>query len=197
MKDFEQIELLWKAQPEKRLRSADEVLRQVKKDMSGLSRKLLLGILAMSGTVVLMFLIVFFVPFKSIITYLGIGIIMLTVCIYAAMMLRDYKLISRNDFTTDPKNYLNELKKYQQNRIKFSGLVYYVYILLLSAGFGLYFIEILDMLPVWLKIVAYVVTAAWFLFCTFYLKDRINKAEEEKVALVIDRLERLQGQFEV
>lgn len=195
MKDFEQIELLWKAQPEKRLRSADDVLRQVKKDMSGISRKLFLGILAMSGTVVLMFLIVFFVPFKSAITYLGISIIMLTVCIYAAMMLRDYRLISRNDFTTDPKSYLSQLKKYQQNRLKFSGLVYYVYILLLSAGFGLYFIEILDLLTLWVKIVAYTATAAWFLFCTFYLKDRINKAEEEKVALIIDRLERLQGQF--
>ncbi|MBE7178844.1 MAG: hypothetical protein INR69_20755 [Mucilaginibacter polytrichastri] len=195
MKDFEHIELLWKTQPEKRMPSSDDVLRQVKKMVGGLSRKLFLGIVAMAVTVALMFVILFFVPFRSYTTYLGIGIIMLTVCVYAAMMIRDYRLIARNDFTVDPVNHLQQIKQYQRNRARFSGWVFYIYMLLITAGFALYFIEIFEHVSIWFQLSAYLFTAIWFLFCTFYLKDRINKNENEKVALVIDRLERLQKQF--
>jgi hypothetical protein len=34
------------------------------------------------------------------------------------------------------------------------------------------------------------------LFLTFWYKKRIFKSEEEKLNLIIERLERLQGQFE-
>lgn len=195
MKDFEQIEQLWKAQTREPVRPAEDVLRQVKKDVGGIGRKLYGGIMAMSVTVILQFLIIFFIPFRSTTTYIGIAVVMLTICLYAALMLRDYRIITRHDITADPVSYLQQIKKYQRNRATFAGWIFYVYILLLSAGFGLYFIEVLEAVPLWVKILACAVTAIWFLFCTFYLKDRINKTEEEKVALVIDRLERLQQQF--
>ncbi|MBE7175002.1 MAG: hypothetical protein INR69_01270 [Mucilaginibacter polytrichastri] len=195
MKDFEQIEKLWKAQTEERVRPADDVLRQVKKDVGGIGRKLYGGLIAMSITLVVMFLILFFIPFHAATTRVGIGIVMLTVCLYALIMLRDYRLITRHDITADPVSYLQQIKKYQRNRASFSGWLFYAYILLLSAGFGLYFIEVFASVAYWIKLAASTITAAWFLFCTFYLKTRISRSEEEKVALIIDRLERLQKQF--
>jgi uncharacterized membrane protein YciS (DUF1049 family) len=46
------------------------------------------------------------------------------------------------------------------------------------------------------KIAIYTLTLTWFLVCTFYLRERIAKNEEEKINLIVDRLERLSGQFE-
>ncbi len=42
----------------------------------------------------------------------------------------------------------------------------------------------------------YGLTVVWILFLTFYYKKRIFKNEEEKLNLIIEKLERLQGQFE-
>jgi len=42
----------------------------------------------------------------------------------------------------------------------------------------------------------YGLTFVWIMFLTFYYKKRIFKNEEEKLNLIIEKLERLQGQFE-
>ena len=111
-------------------------------------------------------------------------------------MLRDYRIINKRDFTTNPAEYLKSLKAYQKNRAKLLGNLYYIYVLLLSVGLLLYFIEVLQDVSMLSKILVYALTALWFLLCTFYLKNRIAKNEQEKINLLVDRLERLTEQFE-
>lgn len=196
MKDFDHLMSVWQAQPKKEHLSVDEVLKQVKKGIRGITSRLYWAIIAMIATLVWAFILMFFMAFKSPATTLGILIIMVGMVMYLVIIVRHYHLLNKHDITQNPTDYLDTLKEFQKTRSKITGWFYYTYILLLSAGLGLYFIEVLENAPMYFKIVTYGSTIVWFLFTTFYIKPRMFKSEEEKLNLLIDRLERLQQQFD-
>ena len=195
MKDFDHLMTVWQNQPVKEQLSVDEALKQVKKGMGSLSRKLMWGIVAMIVAIVNAFVILFFMVFQSWVTYVGILIMLVPMVIYVVMMFRDYRLIHRRDVTVNPTDYLQSLKEYKKNRAVLYGKLYYTYIILLSVGLALYFLEVLNDATFLGKIIVYSLTTIWFLICTFYLKERIVKNEEEKINLIVERLERLKDQF--
>ena len=196
MKDFEHIISVWQGQPKQDQLSVDEVLKQVKKGVRGITNQLYWGIVAMTAVLVLTFVILFFFVFQSWITYVGIFTMLVTMLLYAVMIIRNYRILKKRDATINPTEYLQDLKQYQKNRTKITGWFYYIYLLLISIGLSLYFIEVLANASTFYKISIYSLTIIWFLFLTFYYKKRIFKNEAEKLSLMIDRLERLQGQFE-
>ncbi|AMR33133.1 hypothetical protein A0256_17775 [Mucilaginibacter sp. PAMC 26640] len=196
MKDFDHLLMVWQGQPKLEPIAVDEILKQVKKGMSNLTRNLFWSItgmlLALSG----IFAVMLFFVFQSWITYMGIAVILSTMVGYVIMMIRDYRLINKQDLTTNPSAYLEDLKQYQKSRATIYGWMYYLYVLLLSIGLTLYFFEVLQSASTTFKLLAYGLTASWLLFCTFYLKGRIFASEQEKLNLMIDRLVRLQDQFD-
>ncbi|WP_454802651.1 hypothetical protein [Mucilaginibacter phyllosphaerae] len=196
MKDFDHLMSVWQAQPKKEHLSVDEVLKQVKKGIRSFTTRLYWGIVAMICTVVAAFIIMFFMAFKSPATTSGILIILLAMAMYLYVMLRHYHILNKHDLTQNPTDYLNSLKQYQKDRNRTIGWLYYTYILLISAGLALYFIEVLENAPLYFKVLIYGFTIIWFMFTTFYIKPRMFKNEEEKLNLMIDRLERLQDQFD-
>jgi hypothetical protein len=111
-------------------------------------------------------------------------------------MIRQYHILKKHDMTQNPSEYLKDLKDYQKDRSKIIGWFYYTYMLLISTGLALYFVEVLEDAPLYFKLITYGSTIIWFLFITLYLKPRMFKNEEEKLNLMIDRLIRLQEQFD-
>jgi hypothetical protein len=103
---------------------------------------------------------------------------------YLSLMVRHYHILNKHDLTQNPAEYLDTLKQYQKNRAKVTGWFYYIYMMLISAGLALYFVEVLDDAPLYFKLITYGSTIIWFLFITFYLKPRMFKTEEEKLAVV-------------
>ncbi|MDB4927245.1 hypothetical protein [Mucilaginibacter sp.] len=196
MKDFDHLMSVWQEQPKKDQLSVDDVLKQVKKGMNSISRKLLWNITSMGISFAGLLVVMLFFVFNSWVTYLGIVIIMVTMILYVMMMIRDYRIISKQDVTINPADYLQDLKVYQKNRAAIYGWLYYLYVILISTGLLLYFFEVLQSASATFKVVAYGLTIAWLMFCTFYLKGRFVKSEQEKLNLMIDRLIRLQNQFD-
>jgi hypothetical protein len=196
MKDFDHLLSVWQAQPKPDKLSVDDVLKQVKKGMGSLSRKLMMNIISMGLAAAAIFIVMLFFAFKYPTTYAGILIILSTMVIYTWFMIRDYRLLNQHDATMSPSDYLQSLKEYQRGRAKVFGWMYYLYVLLLTIGLSLYFFEVLSYATLKFQLMACGLTAVWLLFCTFYLKDRIFKNEQDKLNLMIDRLIRLQGQFE-
>ncbi len=196
MKEFEHLMSVWQGQPSADRLSVDEVLKQVKKGIRSITSKLYWGIIAMTALIVCAFIITVFFAFKSPLTTIGILIILVTMIMYLTLILRHYHILNKHDLTLNPTEYLDSLKEYQRNRSKVIGWFYYFYMLLISAGLGLYFIEVLADAPLYFKIITYGSVIIWFLFTTFYLKPRMFKNEEEKLKLLIDRLIRLQEQFD-
>ncbi len=196
MKEFEHLMSVWQGQPKPDKLSVDEALKQVKKGINGITSKLYWGIVGMVALIVCAFIITFFFAFRSPATIIGILIILITMLLYLSLIIRHYHILNKHDLTQNPTEYLNTLKEYQKNRTKVIGWFYYVFMLMISAGLALYFIEVLENAPVYFKLITYGSIIIWFLFITFYLKPRMFKNEEEKLNLMIDRLIRLQEQFD-
>jgi hypothetical protein len=196
MKEFEHLMSVWQGQPKPDKLSVDEALKQVKKGIRGITNKLYWGIVAMIALIACAFIITFFFSFRSPATTIGILIILVTMLMYLSLIVRHYHILNKHDLTQNPTDYLNTLKEYQKKRSKVIGWFYYTYVLLISTGLALYFIEVLENAPVYFKVITYGSTIIWFLFITFYLKPRMFKNEEEKLNLLIDRLIRLQEQFD-
>lgn len=195
MKDFDHLMSVWQDQPKRDQLSVEEVLKQVKKGVRSIKSQLYWGIVATMAVIALTFVITFFFVFKWL-TYTGLFIMLFTMLMYAVMVIRNYRILNRRDATINPVEYLQDLKQYQRNRAKITGWFFYLYLLLISLGLSLYFIEILQNASTFYKVSVYAITIAWFMFLTFYYKKRIFRNEEEKLNLMIERLERLQGQFE-
>jgi MFS family permease len=196
MKDFDHLMSVWQEQPKRDQLSVDDVLKQVKKGMNSMSRKLLWNIASMGISLAGLFFIMLFFVFKSWVTYLGILIILSAIILIVLMMIRDYRIISKRDITINPTEYLQDLKEYQKNRAKIYGWMYYLYVALISTGLILYFFEVLQNSSTAFKVAAYSVYVALILFCTFYIRGHFVKNEQEKLNLMIDRLVRLQEQFD-
>lgn len=196
MKDFEELMSVWQEQPAQGRLSVDDALRQVKKGISDITNQLYRGIVIMTAMLILTFAILFFFVFQSWLTYAGIAIMLVTMLLYAIMIIRNYRILNKRDVTLNPTDYLQDLKEYQRNRAKTNSWFYYLYTLLISFGLLLYFTEILQNSSLPYKVLVYGLSAIWILFLTFYYKKRIFQNEEEKLRLMIDRLERLQDQFE-
>jgi DMSO reductase anchor subunit len=196
MKDFDHIMSVWQGQPKKDQLSVDEVLKQVKKGIRSITSQLYWGIVVMVGVLALTFCILFFFSFQSWLTQMGLTIILVTMLTYAIMIIRNYRILNKHDATQNPTEYLQDLKEYQKNRAKVVGWFYYLYVLLISLGLSLYFVEVLHNSSLPYKILVYGISIVWILLLTFYYKKRIFKNEEEKLNLIIEKLERLQGQFE-
>ncbi len=196
MKEFEHLMSVWQGQPKPDKLSVDEALKQIKKGMRSMTQKLYWGIVAMIALIAFAFIITFFFAFRSPATTIGILIILVTMLMYLSLIVRHYHILNKHDLTQNPTDYLNTLKEYQKNRSKVIGWFYYVFMLLISTGLGLYFVEVLEDAPLYFKLITYGSIIIWFLFITFYLKPRMFKNEEEKLNLMIDRLIRLQEQFD-
>ena len=196
MKEFEHLMSVWQGQSKSDKLSVDEALKQVKKGIRGLTQKIYWGIVAMIALITCAFIITFFFSFRSVATTTGILIILITMLMYLTLIVRHYHILNKHNLTQSPTGYLDTLKEYQKNRSKATGWFYYVFLLLISTGLALYFIEVLEKAPVYFKAITYGSTIIWFLFITLYLKPRMFKNEEEKLNLMIDRLIRLQEQFD-
>lgn len=196
MKDFDHIMSVWQEQPKKDQLSVDDVLKQVNKGLSGISNKLLWGIVTMISSFVGLLAVMLFFVFTSWLTYIGIVILLITLLLYSLVMLRDYRLLSKQDITTNPAEYLQSLKEYQKSRAELYGWLFYLYVILLSAGLVLYLYEVLQNSSTTFKVIVYGGSALWFTYCTFYLKNRFVKNEQNKINELIDRLVRLQSQFD-
>ena len=196
MKDFDHLMSVWQEQPKRDQLSVDDVLKQVKKGISGMSSKLFWNITGMGACLVGLFAAMLFFVFTSWITYVGLTIILITMLLYIIMMVRDYRIISRQDVTINPTQYLQNLKEYQKNRNELYGWLYYLYVILMSTGLLLYFFEVLESASGAFKTAAYTGYTAFILFCSFYIRSHFVKTEQEKLNLLIDRLVRLQEQFD-
>jgi Ca2+/Na+ antiporter len=196
MKEFEHLMSVWQGQPKHDKLSVDEALKQVKKGIRGITQKLYWGIVAMVALIACAFIITFFFAFRSFATTAGILIILVTMLMYLSLIVRHYHILNKHDLTQNPTDYLNTLKEYQKRRSRVIGWFYYVFMLLITTGLALYFIEVLEKASGFFKVITYGSTILWFLFITLYLKPRMFKNEEEKLNLMIDRLIRLQEQFD-
>ena len=195
MQAFDQIQELWQKHEVEVKVSADEMLQQAKKEVNGLKLKSALNILGMLFSFLAIAAIWIFYHFESWTTHVGISITLIAIGVYTLILYRDHKLIAKSDYTVHPNEYLNNLKTYQLNRYKLYNSLYWFYVIALSSGLIFYFVEILAYFNTMQKVVAVGLTALWIIFCSTILRKAVIKREKERIALLIEKFERISSQF--
>lgn len=195
MQQFDQIEALWAKHTVDVKISADEMLKQAKKDVSNMRTKSLLNIIGMALSVFAVAAIWIFFDFTSISTHLGISIIIAAVSVYTIILYNNHRVIAQSDFTENPHVFLQNLKIYQLQRHELYNKLYWFYVVALSLGMALYFFEILYSLPFWLQMLILCLSFGWIIFCSTLVRKAVIKRDRERIALLIEKFERISNQF--
>lgn len=196
MKDFDHLLSVWQEQPKLPKLSVDDVLKQVKKGINKLGIRVLWSIVSISVAIATTAGLTLFAVFEKRLSYIGLFVLLIGMIVYLILQIGDYRTIARHDLTLNPGAYLNSLKEYQKRRAYLYGRFYYAFVLMICVGISLYTVEVLNNKPLIFRIIYYTVCTAYVLFCTFYLKDKLIQREEKRVSYLIERLERLESQFE-
>ncbi len=195
MQEFNQIEALWAQHSVDVKLSADYVLKQAKKEVNQIRTKSMLNIAGMILSVFGIASIWLFYDFNSILTHLGLTIIILAVTVYTFILYNNHKLIARNDFTENPKVFLEQLKTYQLKRHELYNKLYWFYALALGLGMALYFYELLRHMQPWMQFLVLFLSFGWIIFCSTLVRKTVIRRDKERISLLIERFERISDQF--
>lgn len=196
MQEFDHIEALWAQHTVDVSISADEMLKQAKKEVSSMRTKSLLNIAGMALSFMAIAALWLFFDFQSWTTHVGISIIISAIAVYTIILYNNYRIIAKSDFTVNPNEFISSLKLYQLNRIVLYNRLYWFYAIALSLGMALYFFEILDHIQqLWVQIVSLVVSFGWMIFCSTLVRKAVIKKDKERIGLLIEKFERISGQF--
>jgi H+/Cl- antiporter ClcA len=195
MQEFEDIKSLWHSHTVEVNISSGEMLAQAKKEVNGMRNKSLLNILGMCLSFVAIACLWLFFDFNSWTTHAGITIVITAIAVYTFILYRGHRLISKSDFTAHPNAFLNELKAYQISRYSLYNKLYWIYTMALSLGIGLYFFEVLAYFSFWKQCLAVVLTFGWLVFCSTLVRKIVMNKEKERIALLIEKFERISAQF--
>ncbi|RZK20703.1 MAG: hypothetical protein EOO86_03500 [Pedobacter sp.] len=195
MQAFDQIQELWQKHDVAVKVSADEMLQQAKKEVNSFKFKSALNIIGMLASFIAIAALLIFFHFESWTTYVGITIFLVAILSSTIVLYRDHRLISNKDFTVHPKEYLKNLKTYQVNRYKIYNSLFWVYTFAISLGILFYFIEIFSYLGLFQKAFFIIFTSLWMIFCSTILRKAVIKREKERIALLIEKFERISHQI--
>lgn len=195
MQAFNQIEELWAGHNVDVRISADEMLKQAKKEVSGIKTRSVLNLIGMAVSFVAVGAVWLFLNFQSWTTHLGICIVLAAIAVYTVILYNNYRIIAKNNFTLNPAQFLQQLHYYQIKRLALYNRLYWFYTVALSLGMALYFVEILAQMDLWLRLTVVVVTFSWVILCSTLIRKSVIKREKERIALLVEKFERLAGQF--
>lgn len=195
MQEFDQIEALWAKHTVDVKISADDMLKQVKKEVNGMRTKSLMNIAGMAISIVAMAMLWLLYDVQNWTTHAGISIIIAAIAVYTIILYSQHRLIAKNDFTANPNEFIANLKQYQLNRFALYNKLYWFYAIALSLGMIFYFVEILAHLDLWMQLVAIAASFGWMIFCSTLVRKAVIKKDKERIALLIEKFERISGQL--
>jgi len=195
MQEFDHIQSIWDTHKVEVKISSDEMLKQAKKEVNGIRLKSLLNLAGMALSFIAITSIWTFYDVQSWTTHAGLTIIITSIGVYTFLMYQGHKLIANNDFTIHPKAFLESLKLYQINRFSLYNKLYWIYTVALSIGLTLCFFEMLERLEVWIQYSLVLFSLGWVIFCSSLVRKVAMKREKERIALLIEKFERLSTQF--
>lgn len=195
MQEFDHIQSLWQSHSVEVKISADEMLTQAKKEVSGITFKSRLNIAGMILCIVALAALLLFAEFESWSALAGLAIIVISAAISTYILYKNHKLIAQKDFTEHPNLFLANLKIYQVNRFNIYNRLYWFYAIALTLGSVLFFYETLANLSPLVQISIIAFTTFWMVFCATILRRSYVKKEKQRIDLLIEKFERISAQF--
>jgi len=194
MQEFNHIEALWASHTVDTHISAEDMLRQAKKEVSSMRTKSILNIVIMTLSMIAVTSLWFY-DFQFWTTHAGISIVILAIAVYTLILYNHYRIIAGYDFTANPQQFISQLKIYQIKRHNLYKKLYWFYAIALSLGMALYFFEPLAHMPLIYRILIVIISFGWMIFCSFYVRKVVIRKDREGIALLIEKFERIYQQL--
>lgn len=195
MKDFDALKNIWSGQSEETILNFDDLIRAIKKSKRSFGSKLMKETAGMAILLAFFSIIWYYGQSALWTTHLAFLIIVSLSIYYLIIQVIDYKTISNSDLLLKkPHEYILHLKDYKQRRYIFNTRKYYFYSVFVGIALILYFIELYFYSPIWLILIGMVFTIGWFFLCWYLMKIYI-KREQDVLNEMINKLERLEKQF--
>lgn len=196
MKGFDEIQQLWHGQKPEPNVSFEQVLKHIKGNKTALASKLLWQLVGVGAAIMVLLWLCIAVDFSTWTTYLALAIMVGCLCYYFFNQIADYRHINTSHhLLAKPQDYINYLKAFQQKRNRFNTRNYAIYEACVAVAFVLYGIEMYFVLAFWTFVGFTVFIVIWFVIChVVFMKQYINN-ENARIADMIDKLERIKGQF--
>lgn len=195
MKDFDALKDIWSGQVSQPRISYEDIIKGLKLAKRSFSNKLLLETAGMFSAVIILLWVWISNPFMMWTTHLSLLILIVCCLYYVFIQISDYRSITNSEsLLQQPEDYIQYLKKYRKRRYILNTRKYSVYSIFIGIAFGLYFIELYFIAPLWQIIGGVAFTGAWFVVCWRLMRTYIRR-EQEKLYEMIEKLERLQHQF--
>ncbi|KGO97038.1 hypothetical protein [Flavobacterium enshiense] len=196
MKDFNELQDLWKQQKQNPLPDVSQIITKAKKEQRSFANKIFtqLGILLV--TLLALGWIVSAITFKMTTTYIGIALIF--TCVFGFTVIRLYQALSLKqiDVTAAPSETLIKLEKFYKFQQLVGTKIMAAYFLLMNLAFGFYFIEIMAPMSALLKIIILSVYVGWMLFAYFYLGKKQKAREYARTQQIIDSIKEMERNYE-
>jgi Flp pilus assembly protein TadB len=188
MKDFNDIQNLWQDQKASQLPDVNNILADAKKVQRALNRKISVQIIILIAVVVFILILMNVIPFKQATTFIGIGIMAVTIVAFSAIRLYQVIQLKKMDLSQNPQQLLLDLEIYYQFQKTVNTRYTQIYFLLMNSAFALYFIEVLQLVPLLYQVIIVVVYLAWMLFAFLYLGKKHKRKEQVEIQSIIDAI---------
>ncbi len=176
-------------------------MKQLRRDnatvQQQLERKQLYGAASLLLTALYLLYIGFLsgIPFQALTTYAAIVLIILCCIGQAGIHLYLYQRLRSIDIAAPVTEHLQQWETYYSFRKRLIRINLPVYYVLLNGAFGLYFIEMLGLLPTMTRVLVLVLYMAWMLFAWFVLGKRSLRREDARLTGIMNRLREQQTQL--
>lgn len=196
MKEFDNLQEIWKQQKQSTLPDVSVIIEKAKKEKQIFTNKMLFQILTLMASMVGVAVVVALVDFQMTTTYIGVGLMFLCVFGFTAIRLHQMMTLKKIDFTQSPSKTLAELEKFYVFQQFVSTKITLAYFVTLNIAFGFYFIEVMQPMPVLMKTIVLTVYVAWMVFAYFYLGKRQKAKEFERTQRMIDAIKEMEQNYQ-
>ncbi len=196
MSDFNLIQDIWQNAATPEPEDISVIIADIKKKRRQMLRKLLFGIVSLTGALAMIVWVLFGYDAKIITTRIGTIIVIIATLggIILNSQLLNY-LRKPLDPDTDTKAYLAKMKAYQKTQQFMHTRGSLIYFIVLTTGMILYMYEFTHG-KLFYILLDYGLTLSWIAFAWFYLRPRTIRRESKKLNSVIEHLERIAKQVE-
>lgn len=196
MKDFNDIQNLWKQQETKPLPDVTQIIANAKKDKQHFTNKIILQTIILALTLPCLLWIGSIIDFKKTSSYIGLTLMFCCVFVFSAIRLYQIIRLKKMDVTEEPQVNLKKLEQYYSFQKLVSTKITAAYFIVMNIAFGLYFIEVMAPMSTLLKTIVLIVYVAWMLFAFFYLGKKQKAKEYARIQRLIDTIKEMESNYE-
>lgn len=196
MKEFDNLQELWKQQKQNPLPDVSVIIAKAKKEKQSMANKIVIQAATLLLAVVAIIMVVAAIDFKMATTYIGVSLMFLTIIVFSAIRLYQVYKLKNIDLTQNPKKVLAELETFYAFQQFVNTKCTLAYFILLNIAFGFYFIEVMQPMSAMVKAIVLVVYIAWMLIAYFYLGKKQKEKEYAKTKAIIDSIKKIEKEYE-